>query len=104
MSSVSDYTLKVFNPAFFYVKWTSSCERIMEQKNTPFFAQVVCFSMLDFETSKSNSEVSKSNSNIFVRNYFFLKTEITSMEPFLTNMLYYQHSIIHYQVRFNATN
>ena len=36
--------------------------------------------MLDFETSKSNSEVSKSNSNISMRYYFFLKNH----EPFLT--------------------
>ena len=36
--------------------------------------------MLDFETSKSNSEVSKSNS---WKNYFFLENYVTS-ETFLT--------------------
>ena len=35
--------------------------------------KVVCFQMLDFETSKSNSEASESNSNILVENYFFLE-------------------------------
>ena len=50
--------------------------------------------MLDFGTSKSNSEVSKSNSNILVENYFFLENYVTSehggdflhvqREPFLT--------------------
>ena len=36
--------------------------------------------MLDFETSKSNSEVSKSN---LWENYFFLKNYVTLEEPFL---------------------
>ena len=38
-----------------------SCEIIMEEK-TPLSHEVVCFQMLGFETSKSNSEVSKSKS------------------------------------------
>ena len=37
-----------------------SCEIIMEEK-TPLSHEVVCFRMLDFGTSQSNSEVSKSN-------------------------------------------
>ena len=38
-----------------------------------------CFKMLDFGTSKSNSEVSKSNSNFLVKNYFFLENYVTSV-------------------------
>ena len=61
--------------------------------------------MLDFETSKSNSEVSKSNSNILVRNYFFLKNYVTSEGDVSHNVLYYQQlSITRYQVRFYADN
>ena len=59
----------------------------MEEKNA-LVAQVVCFEMLDFETSKSNPEVSKSNSNILVRNYFFLKNYATSKGAVSHNVLY----------------
>ena len=38
-----------------------SCEIIMKEK-TPLSHGVVCFQLLDFETSKFNSDVSKSNS------------------------------------------
>ena len=60
----------------------------MEEK-TPLSHEVVCFQMLDFETSKSNSEVSKSNSNILVENYFFLENYITSEGAVSHNVLYY---------------
>ena len=51
------------------------------KEKTPLSHKVVCFhQMLDFETSKSNSELSKSNSNISVENYFFLDNYITSEE------------------------
>ena len=61
--------------------------------------------MLDFETSKANSEVSKSNSNILVENYFFLKNYITSEGAVSHNVLYYQQlSITRYQVKFYANN
>ena len=43
----------------------------MEEK-TLLLHENVCFQMLDFVTSKSNSEVAKSNSNTFVENHFFL--------------------------------
>ena len=43
--------------------------------------------MLDFETSKSNSEVSKSKS---VVNYFFLENYVTSAGTVSHNVLYYQ--------------
>ena len=46
-----------------------SCEITMKEK-TPLSHEVVCFQMLYFETSKSNSEVWKSN---FVKNYFSQK-------------------------------
>ena len=44
--------------------------------------KVVCFFMLDFETSNSKREVSKSN--YFVENYFFLETTLLQRELFLT--------------------
>ena len=50
----------------------------MEEYITPLSDEVVCIQMLDFETSKSNSELPKSNSNIIVENYFFLENYITS--------------------------
>ena len=52
----------------------------MEEKNTLVTRSSACFQMLDFGTSKPNSEVSKSNSNILVANYSFLEN---SWEPFL---------------------
>ena len=48
-----------------------SCKIKMEEK-TLLLHENVCFQMLDFVTSKSNSEVAKSNSNTFVENHFFL--------------------------------
>ena len=63
-----------------------SCEIIMEEK-TPLSSEVVCFQMLNFGTSKSNSEVSKSN---LVENYFFLKTCVTSEGAVSHNVLCYQ--------------
>ena len=47
----------------------------MEEKTSH---KVVCFQMLDFGTSKSNSEVSKSNSKIVMENYFFLENYVTN--------------------------
>ena len=41
--------------------------------------------MLDFGTSKSNSEVSKLI-QIFIENYFFLENYVTSEEPFLSRL------------------
>ena len=58
----------------------------MEEK-TPLSHEVVCFHMLDLETSKSNSEVSKSNS---LENYLFLEKVITSEGAISYNDLYYQ--------------
>ena len=66
-----------------------SCEIIMEEK-TPLSHEVVCFQMLDFGTSKSNSEVLKSNSNILMENYFFLENYVTSEGVVSRNVLYYQ--------------
>ena len=62
--------------------------------------KVVCFQMLDFGTSNSNSTVSK-----FKNNYFFLDNYITSEEAISHNVLYYQPlPITLYQVRFSANN
>ena len=60
----------------------------------------MCFQMLEFETSKSNSEVSKSNSNLS-----FSKTTLLQRETFLT-MFYAINSspLIAKHVSFNANN
>ena len=47
--------------------------------------------MLEFVTSKSNSEVSKSNSNILVENYFFLENYITS-EGAVSHVSFYAYN------------
>ena len=49
--------------------------------------KVVCFLMLDFETSNFKLEVSKSN---FVENCFFLENYGTSEGAVSQNVLYYQ--------------
>ena len=53
---------------------------IMKEK-TPMSHEVVCFQMLDFGTSKSNSEVSESN---LWKITSFSKTMPLQREPFLT--------------------
>ena len=60
--------------------------------------------MLDFVTSKPNSEVSKSNS-VLVENYFFLENNLTLEGAVSHNVLYYQQlSIACYQVSLYAYN
>jgi hypothetical protein len=75
----------------------------MEEK-TPLSHEDVCFQMLDFGTSKHNSEVSKSNSNILVEIYFFRENYITLEVAVSHNVLYYQQqlSIACYQESFYA--
>ena len=64
--------------------------------------EVVCFQMLNFETSNSKLEVSKIK---FVENYFFLENEVSSEGAVSHNLLYYQLlPITHYLVRFYADN
>ena len=71
------------------------------EEEVPLSHEVVRFQMIDFETSKSNSEVSKSNSNILVENYFFFKNYVTSEGAVSHNVLCYQQLYItRYQVRF----
>ena len=57
------------------------------KEKTPLSHEAVCFQMLDFGTSKSNSEVSKIK---FVENYFFLENYVTSEGAVSHNVLYYQ--------------
>ena len=72
------------------------------REKTPLSHKVVCFQMLDFETSNSKLEVSKIK---FVENYFFLKNYVTSEGAVSHNVFYYQPlPITHYQVRFFADN
>ena len=58
----------------------------------------MCFQLLDFGTSQSNSEVSKSNSKILVENYLFLTNYIyvTSEGAVSNNVVYYHINL--YQV------
>ena len=51
------------------------------KEKTPLSHGVVCFQMLDFETSNSKSEVSKSNSLKIIS---FSKTTSLQREQFLT--------------------
>ena len=58
----------------FILNWSSKL-RDNNWRKSAIVAQVDCFQMLYFKTSKSNYEVSKSNSNtIWVRNYFCLNS------------------------------
>ena len=94
---VSQHMHKITN----LCKFGKSCEVIMEEK-APLSHEVVCFQMLDFVTSKSNSEVLKSNSWKITS---FLNTTLLQREPFLT-MFYNNNSspLLCYQVRFYAHN
>ena len=86
------------------LNWSSKLRMNNGRKNA-LVAQVVCFQMPDFETSKYNSEVSKSNSNILVRNYFFPENYLTSEGAVSQNVLYYQQlSVARYKVSFYANN
>ena len=64
------------------------------KEKTPLSHNVVCFQMLDFETSKSKAEV--------MENYFFLEKYVTSEGAVSHNVLHYyqQLSIACYQERF----
>ena len=78
--SVSQHMHKISNLKNFCSIGHLSCEIIMKEK-TPLSPEVVCFPMLDFETSNSKSEVSKSNSWKITS---FSKTTSLQKEPFLT--------------------
>ena len=76
----------------------------MEEK-TPLSQKVVCFRMLDFRTSKSNSEVLKSITNTLVESYFFLKNYATSVGAVSHIILHYQQlPTACYEVSFYANN
>ena len=69
---VSQQTHKITNLLNFEVNWSLKLQNNNERK-TPSSHQVVCFQMLDFETSKSHSELSKPNSwkiTSFSKGYF----------------------------------
>ena len=73
------------------------------KEKTLLSQEVVCFQMLDFETSRAWGL--KTNLNILLRNYFFLKNYVTSEGAVSHNVLYYQQlPIVRYQVSFYANN
>ena len=57
------------------------------KEKTPLSPKVVCFLMLDFETSNSKFEVLKSK---LVGNYSFLENYVTSEGAVSHNILYHQ--------------
>ena len=73
------------------------------ERKTPISHEVVCFQMLDFETSNSISEVSKSNS---WTNTSFSKIMSLQREPFLTMCYTINLSPLldRHQLRFYANN
>ena len=72
----------------FELNWSSKLRDNYKRK-TPLSHEVVCFQMVDFETSNSKSEVSKSNS---WENYFFLENYFTSEGAVSHNVLYYRNT------------
>ena len=56
----------------------------MEEKTPSSHEVIGCFQMLDFGTSKSNSEVSKSKSKFLVEINYFSKSTLLQRKPFLT--------------------
>ena len=70
--------LQTFNK--FELNWSSKLQNMNETKKT-LSHEVVCFQMLDFETSNSKLEVLKSNSWKITS---FSKTTSLQREPFLT--------------------
>ena len=71
------------------------------KEKTPLSHEVVCFQMLDFETSNSKSEVSKSNSWKITS---FSKTTLLQRETFHNLLNYQPLPITCYRVRFYANN
>ena len=71
------------------------------KERTPLSHEVVCFHMLDFETSNSKLGLQIK----FVENYFFLENYFTSEGAVSHNVLYYQPlPITHNQERFYDDN
>ena len=84
----------------FELDWSSELQDNYERKKTPLSHEVVCFQMLDFETSNSKLEVSKSNSWTITS---FSKNYVTSEGAVFHNVLNYQPlPITRYQVRYYA--
>ena len=74
------------------------------KEKTPLSHEVVCFQMLDFETSKSNSEASKSN---LWKITSFSKTMQLQSEPLLTMFYTILSTTPHYSLstkKFYANN
>ena len=76
---------KITNPWKFELGWSLELRDNYERKKTILSHEVVCFQMLDFETSNSKSEVSKSNSWKITS---FSKTTSLQREPFFLTMFY----------------
>ena len=78
---VSQHMHKITNLWKFELNRSSKLRDNNKRKKSPLSHGVVCFQMLDFETSNSKSEVSKSNSWEITS---FSKTMALQREPFLT--------------------
>ena len=79
---VSQHMHKITNVWKFELNWSSKLRgKVIMEEKTPLSHEVVCFQMLEFETSNSKSEVSKSNTWKITS---FSKTTSLQREPFLT--------------------
>ena len=76
----------------------------MEEK-TPLSREVLCFQMLDFETSRPQNQNLRSGSEICGKMSSFSKNYVNTEGAISPNVLYYQQlSITRYQVSFYAKN
>ena len=76
---------KIKNLRKFELNWSS----MLREKKIPLFKhEVVCFQMLEFETSKFISD--RSRNQIRGKLFFSLKNYVTSEGPVSHNVLYYQ--------------
>ena len=92
---------QIINLAKFELNWPSSCEIIMEEK-TPLSHKVVCFKVLDFETSCVRSQ---NQLKYFTENLLLSQKLCSSKGAVSHNVSYYQQlSIARYQERFYANN
>ena len=90
---------KITNLCKFEFNLGRRCCEIIIKERTPLSHEVVCFQMLDFETSKSFSEVSKSNSSKIT----FFSQKLLQGKVVSHNGLYYQQlPFTRSQVRFYA--
>ena len=99
---VSQHMHIITNLWTFELNWSSKLRDNNERKKIPLSHEVVCFLLVDFETSSPELEVSKSN---LWKITYFLENYVTSEGAVSHDVLYYQPlPITRHQVRFCANN